>query len=97
MAKKQKLGKRWKMIRQQAIARDCCSCLKCGISKPLSVHHLLPKSLYPEKTFDINNLRTLCCNCHMQLHREITLANMCPSCYDQTPGSWYFDKWLKSS
>ncbi len=83
-----KLGKRWKEVRRLAVARDK-QCLKCGILKPLSVHHLLPKSLYPEKTFDLNNLRTLCCNCHMQLHREIALVTMCP-------GNNYFDKWLKS-
>jgi 5-methylcytosine-specific restriction endonuclease McrA len=97
VAKKQKLGKRWKDVRKLAVDRDK-QCLKCGIPKPLSVHHVLPKSLYPEKTFDLNNLKTLCCNCHAQLHQQISLANMCPSKNDRAnfPGSAYFDKWLKS-
>lgn len=91
-----KLGKRWKEVRKLAIIRDQ-KCLKCGVLKPLSVHHVLPKSLYPEKTFILDNLRTLCCKCHMQLHREISLANMCPSQRDKPnfPGSNYFDNWLK--
>jgi 5-methylcytosine-specific restriction endonuclease McrA len=83
---KPKLGKRWKEVRKKAVERDK-QCLKCGIPKPLSVHHVLPKYLHPEKTFDLNNLRTLCCNCHVQLHREIALVNMNQSS---------FDKWLKS-
>ncbi len=90
LAKKQKLGKRWKEVRKLAVVRDGGACLKCGTPKPLSVHHLLPKSLYPEKTFDLNNLKTLCCNCHMQLHRDVALVDM-------HPGSTYFDKWLKAS
>ena len=75
-------------MRKKAIERDR-KCLKCKATSPLSVHHIYPKSLYPEKTFDLGNLRTLCCNCHAKLHLEIPLARM-------SPGSGYFDKWLKS-
>lgn len=88
MAKKQKLGKRWKLVRKEAVRRDK-KCLKCNITKTLSVHHVCPKSLYPEKTFDLSNLRTLCLNCHAKLHREVALACM-------SPDSGYFDKWIKS-
>lgn len=87
MAKKQKLGKRWKEVRKLAVARDK-KCLKCGVTKPLSVHHILPKSLYPEKTFDLKNLITFCCNCHAQLHKDVALANM-------NPTSGYLDKWMQ--
>ena len=86
---KLKMGRRWKEVRRLAIARDEHQCLKCHHTKSLSVHHIHPKSLYPELRFTLSNLATLCLNCHKIIHDLVPLARM-------QPGTGYFEKWLKN-
>lgn len=86
MAKQKKQKTQLRTARREAIERDGM-CQKCGIPHPLSVHHILPKSLYPDKKFDVNNMITLCCNCHTILHKRVSLKDM-------KPGSKYLSRWL---
>ena len=50
----------------QALKRDNWVCQECGYSEhdTMEVDHIIPKSECPELTFDLNNLMTLCPNCH---------------------------------
>jgi len=53
-------------VKQKALERDEYKCQKCGFKdiQIMCVDHILPKSIYPELALDINNLQTLCPNCH---------------------------------
>lgn len=44
--------------------RDNNSCVLCGKTTDLHVHHILRKSKYPDLIFEPNNLVTLCSDCH---------------------------------
>lgn len=54
--------------RTAVLERDGKKCIKCGRknsrTNPLQVDHIIPKSLAPEKAFDVNNGRTLCLQHH---------------------------------
>jgi len=39
-------------------------CLACGSVVKLQAHHILPKSLFPEKMYDVDNGICLCKECH---------------------------------
>ena len=58
----------WKIIywKKQALKRDDYNCKKCWLREPeiMVVDHIKPKSIFPELSIDINNLQTLCPNCH---------------------------------
>ena len=60
--------------------RDNYCCQKCGTTVNLTLHHLFPKSLYPELKTNMNNLITLCERCHQNYHnkyckRDINVCN----------------------
>ena len=50
--------------------RDNDTCQKCGYhndefrGSAVDVDHILPKKNYPDLAYDINNMVTLCPNCH---------------------------------
>lgn len=48
------------------LTRDDYVCQVCGHREPeiMEVDHIKPKSVYPEFALDMNNLVTLCPNCH---------------------------------
>ena len=49
----------------------CEECLKHGIEKPLElVHHVLPIETYPELRLVMENLMSLCRNCHDEIHSK---------------------------
>lgn len=51
---------------RQAKIRDDYTCQICGMREPeiMQVDHIKPKSLFPELRHEMNNLMTLCPNCH---------------------------------
>jgi hypothetical protein len=57
------LGKKrsphWRQLRKEFIAENP-SCLACGGTKKLEVHHVKPFHLHPELELDRKNLVTLC-------------------------------------
>lgn len=57
--------KYWK---HQALLRDNYTCQICGFrdEEIMIIDHKLPKSMYPELKFDLNNLQTLCPNCNQR-------------------------------
>lgn len=61
----QKSNKLDENIRRAVIFRDKCKCMECGKSNcRLEVHHIKPKRLNGGNT--LNNLITLCQNCHQK-------------------------------
>ncbi|HDR7585519.1 hypothetical protein BW899_06695 [Bacillus mycoides] len=65
--------KPWRNLREQIIERDGGYCQRClhkyGIinSANLEVHHIKPRSKYPELQYEISNLVTVCKTCNLQL------------------------------
>ena len=70
----------WKRVRALAMQRDHGMCLDCldrlragyGIrpNRAQMVHHILPLSERPDLALDLNNLRSLCNECHNRQHPE---------------------------
>jgi 5-methylcytosine-specific restriction endonuclease McrA len=70
-AKKGELSHTWKggcieYKKRQALIRDDYTCQICGMREVeiMEVDHIKPKSLFPELISEMNNLMTLCPNCH---------------------------------
>ena len=59
-------GGRWNYIKKQAKIRDNFTCQICSINDPdvLEVDHIKQKCDYPKLKFILENLITLCANCH---------------------------------
>ena len=66
--------RRWKMLRQVALARDlflCRRCFEAGIlTKATVVHHVQPVELAPWLMYVLDNLSCLCQACHNSVHRK---------------------------
>lgn len=77
--KKQLNSKRWKTLREIIIKRDGGMCNRCWVSlnvietKDLQVHHIKPRSEYPELMYDPNNLITVCKTCNLALGTKVSL------------------------
>jgi hypothetical protein len=52
--------------REQALHRDNYACQKCGSTKDIEAHHIIPRR-YKECTDDLENYKTLCVNCHRSI------------------------------
>ena len=52
--------------KMQALERDDHTCQRCRMrdEEVMSVDHIKPRSLFPELKADLENLQTLCANCH---------------------------------
>lgn len=55
----------WREIRKKVLIRDNFLCRKCGASKKLSVHHVIPQKKTRDNSLD--NLITLCSSCHLKM------------------------------
>lgn len=63
----------WQAVRDQKAAQDplCERCLKRGIIKPLDqVHHIIPIDERPDLRLNMDNLKSLCRECHLEIHKE---------------------------
>lgn len=71
--KKQLNSKRWKSLRERIIKRDGGMCNRCWVqlnlieNNNLQVHHIKPRSEYPELMYDPDNLITVCKTCNLEL------------------------------
>ncbi len=63
-------SRRWPALRQQALRRDGFKCVKCSSRHKLQVDHIKPVRDAPELSFEIENLQTLCRQCHSSKTRE---------------------------
>lgn len=66
--------KSWPITRNEALKRDDFTCQDCGYHSPdgdgLEVHHIIPIYKGGDE-FDMNNLITVCHECHVKRHRRI--------------------------
>jgi 5-methylcytosine-specific restriction endonuclease McrA len=58
-------------LHNQVLERDRWRCQSCGSAKNLHVHHLRARSKLGDDT--LQNLITLCIDCHTLLHRRLRL------------------------
>lgn len=71
--KKQLNSKLWKELRILTIKRDGGFCNRCWVTlglietENLQVHHIKPRSEYPELMYDPDNLITVCKTCNLAL------------------------------
>jgi len=56
----------WAYIKKQVLIRDNYTCQICGLRdvEIIQVDHIKPKSIFPELRLDLDNLMTMCPNCH---------------------------------
>ena len=63
---------RWLNLRAQALARDHHECQWCAaegkVVPATTVHHILPADQFPDKAYDLDNLVSLCRECHEAHH-----------------------------
>lgn len=75
----------WAELRARHLANNHF-CVACGQKVGLTVHHLIPVSVAPEKELEPENLRTVCNDCHFvighlgnwryyNIHFDIDAAN----------------------
>lgn len=68
----------WKLIRMDALKRSNFSCEACGAEKgdytedntrktKLTAHHIIPRSINPDLSLDLDNIVILCEACHQSL------------------------------
>ena len=50
----------------KALADNRCNI--CGSTENLQAHHIMPKNLYPDHIYDLNNGLCLCRKCHYYYH-----------------------------
>ena len=62
-------SKRWRKLRLIVFARDGWRCVRCGKAGRLECDHIKPVS-DGGSWFDMDNLRTLCRGCHIDLSRR---------------------------
>lgn len=61
---------RWKKTRFHVLSTRDKKCVLCGSTKSLHVDHIIPRSVEPEKSFDLNNLQILCSDCNIGKHTK---------------------------
>ena len=61
--------KQWKLTRLRVLRRDGYACVLCGRRAGLEVDHKNPIAKGGD-WFDVQNLRTVCRNCHIALSSE---------------------------
>ena len=57
-------------LRSMVLERDEHKCVKCGSTKDLQCHHILPISIEPLLSADIDNCVILCKECHIEVHKK---------------------------
>lgn len=67
--------RKWLKVRKQAIVRDKGICVLCFLrhnrifSKALEVHHIVKRIDDPSLMYDLDNLVTVCRECHEELEK----------------------------
>lgn len=77
-----------KWRKQQALIRDNYSCQICGLREPeiMQIDHIKPKCVFPELELEMNNLMTLCPNCHAKKTIREKKVRYSRSFFDNTNG-----------
>lgn len=57
-------------LRKIAFERDGFKCIKCGSTKKLQAHHIIPVKMDGIISADVDNVITLCSKCHRESHKK---------------------------
>ncbi len=59
-------GGRWNTVKRMAKERDDYTCRLCGLRDPeiMQADHIKPQIIFPELRHNLDNVQTLCPNCH---------------------------------
>ncbi len=63
----------WLDLRLQRLRMDGYLCTRCQSGHNLDVHHITPKAIRPDLELSIDNLATLCEECHYTIHSNDSL------------------------
>jgi 5-methylcytosine-specific restriction endonuclease McrA len=69
-----KNSREWKTARADCLDRDGHACIRCGETEGLEADHIVRLVDAPELAFDLENLQTLCTDCHDEKEREYAAA-----------------------
>ena len=58
---------KWEKLREKALLRDLYTCQLCGAQAD-EVHHVISLRENSSKAFDLNNLLSVCHDCHFAIH-----------------------------
>ncbi|MRX70857.1 HNH endonuclease [Bacillus lacus] len=87
-------SKSWKELRLLALDRDNRECQECKrqgkFNHGQNVHHIKEIYFYPELALDLDNLETVCINCHNIEHKR-TFAHINPN--KSTKKIWQDERW----
>lgn len=91
---KKRSGK-WRTVRRDHLAANP-TCIACGGSKKIEVHHCLPFHLHPELELDPANLVSLCegnphVNCHLAWGHYYDFSNINPDV--KATAAWIMDQY----
>jgi thymidylate synthase (FAD) len=73
------IGKFTRSVAKQVHEKYNFTCQECGLGGKLHCHHIIPVVVDITKAYDVDNLITVCQNCHNNIHKsaelEIQFAN----------------------
>lgn len=73
---------RWQQLRREALSRDHYECQVCasigGYAPAKVVHHIRPAESFPEAFYRMDNLISLCRECHEILHNRVISKSKWP-------------------
>jgi len=74
----------WIRVRKEVFERDKYTCKSCHSHRGLSVHHIIPRSELKDDIDDLENLVTLCYNCHdiIEMDNIRTIAEIKNYCWE---------------
>jgi 5-methylcytosine-specific restriction enzyme A len=73
-------GRVWMSLRLTALSRDNHECQMCKAKgkyrKADCVHHIKEVKPYPQLALDLNNLKSLCNQCHNEVHERLNIFEL---------------------
>lgn len=75
--------KAYKNFRKCVLDRDKHTCVVCGSTDDLCIHHLFDFTSYPEKRTNVDNAVCLCRSCHRAFHHAYGLNNTTPEQFSE--------------
>ena len=81
----------WRKVRNEHIEHESC-CQMCALTRKLEVHHVQPWHIAPDLRYDLENLITLCRECHFRFGHYLNwklsnpeIRSMCKFIQERNP------------
>ena len=62
--------RQWAKVRRLVLDRDSWRCVLCGKYGRMEVDHRVPLDIAPDRMYDVDNLQSLCSDCHFLKSQE---------------------------